>query len=344
MTALLPGPSIDEMQERTEVSDMEQEEAKKEVIRTGKRLVQTGLVARTWGNVSCRLSEDTFGITASGRDYMTLTPKEVVAVKIDDLTYEGTVRPSSELRIHREIYRLKPEAGAVIHTHQNWASAVSAMGQKKADLGREYPGIGRYLQCAGYGLPGTEKLCRNTIEALKAAEGRALLLSSHGALCYGADLEEAFQTALVLEEACCRYLQDTDRELFSLKEGTDRQPDKGAIWDSSPILLRFAKEQKEMLPYLDDFAQMAGLQIKVLPEDKNAARQAVQRGETVLVKGAGAYCTAETREDAKALAMIIKKNAMAFFAAQKTGAGPIPKEECKKMRSMYLNSYSKLRD
>ena len=64
------------------------EEAKKLVIEAGKKLIETGLIARTWGNVSARISDTQFVITPSGRAYETLTPDELVVVNIEDCSYE----------------------------------------------------------------------------------------------------------------------------------------------------------------------------------------------------------------------------------------------------------------
>ena len=68
-------------------------QAKKEVIAAGLRLVETGLIARTWGNVSCRVDENSFVITPSGKPYDGLTPDDIVEVKIDTLSYEGSPPP-----------------------------------------------------------------------------------------------------------------------------------------------------------------------------------------------------------------------------------------------------------
>ena len=75
--------------------DMEIMQAKELVVRAGKQLVESGLIARTWGNVSCRVSDTQFVITPSGRAYETLTPEEIVLVNIADLSYDGDVKPSS---------------------------------------------------------------------------------------------------------------------------------------------------------------------------------------------------------------------------------------------------------
>ena len=72
---------------------MEIMQAKELVVRAGKQLVESGLIARTWGNVSCRVSDTQFVITPSGRAYETLTPEEIVLVNIADLSYDGDVKP-----------------------------------------------------------------------------------------------------------------------------------------------------------------------------------------------------------------------------------------------------------
>ena len=103
-------------------------EAKQLVIKAGIEVVEYGLIARTWGNISCRVDDKRFVITPSGRPYETLTPDEIVVVNIDDCSYEGDIKPSSEKGIHAEAYRLRPEVNFVIHTHQMQASVISALG------------------------------------------------------------------------------------------------------------------------------------------------------------------------------------------------------------------------
>ena len=61
---------------------MEIMQAKELVIKAGKELIESGLIARTWGNISCRISDTQFVITPSGRAYETLTPEEIFLVNI----------------------------------------------------------------------------------------------------------------------------------------------------------------------------------------------------------------------------------------------------------------------
>lgn len=324
---------------------MEISEAKKQVIRAGIQLSRTGLIARTWGNVSCRLDEETFLITASGRDYLTLTEEEVVRVKRKDLSYEGPFAPSSEQKIHREIYRLKQDARFVIHTHQENASVVSAMGIEEAVFDREYKGIGSRVICARYGLPGSDRLCANTAAALKASEGKAVILKNHGAVCYGGSYEEAFATCRSLEEACGRYLEMRCSGIswnMASREIIQNQHEKAVIWNCSPVVKAFLREEISLRPYLDDFAQMAGNGMKLSgPEDIEGAAKRVR---PILVKGRGAFCVADNVSDAEALSMLVEKNCKAYFAAKVSGGKPLSTKDCLLMRKNYLQKYSRLKE
>lgn len=184
-------------------------QAKELVIGAGKRLLETGLIARTWGNVSCRISDTHFVITPSGRAYETLTPDEIVLVSIDDLSYEGDVKPSSEKGIHAACYRLRKDANFVIHTHQPYASLISAL---KSDI-NYVPDfargiIGSDIPCASYGLPGTGRLKKGVAKALARSDSKAVIMAHHGALCIGSDYETSFTVAKTLEEVCESHLAD----------------------------------------------------------------------------------------------------------------------------------------
>ncbi len=193
--------------------------AKKEVIEAGKKLVATGLIARTWGNVSCRVNENSFVITPSGKAYDGLTPDDIVEVSIDTLEYSGDVKPSSEKGVHAEVYKAHPEAGFVIHTHQKFASIVSATSNgipSLSEKGREV--IGERVLLASYGLPGTKKLKKGVTEALNADKNsKAVIMAHHGAVCFGADREEAFNVSATLEKESALYILDQFEKKTSKK-------------------------------------------------------------------------------------------------------------------------------
>ncbi len=184
-------------------------QAKETVIRAGKELIAAGLIARTWGNISCRISDTQFVITPSGRAYETLTPEEIVLVNIEDLEYEGEIKPSSEKGIHAACYKLRPEVNFVIHTHQVNASIISALGMDINNIqGENAKVVGNNLPIASYGLPGTKKLRKGVIDAITRSDSKAAVMAHHGAVCMGVDYDDAFNVAQKVEDICEEYVLD----------------------------------------------------------------------------------------------------------------------------------------
>lgn len=195
---------------------MNEHEAKERVIRAGMELVKSGLIARTWGNVSCRVDESTFAITPSGRSYETLKPDEIVLCRIEDTSYEGDIKPSSEKGIHALVYQVHPNINFVIHTHQPRASVISSGKiQQMPALG--YSLLGEGVPIAKYGLPGTKKLKEGVGYALRNCSSHAIFMAHHGVLCYGVDYDETFEVAQQLEDASLVYV----RNLYLKASGAD---------------------------------------------------------------------------------------------------------------------------
>jgi len=196
---------------------MTDQQAKEKVVAAGIRLVESGLIARTWGNVSCRISDSHFVISPSGRDYLTLTPGEIVAVAIADLSYSGDIKPSSEKGVHAEIYKHSPNTNFIIHTHQENASVISTTGLDSIPASSDFPLLGKEIIIAAYGLPGTKKLRRGIADALDRSTGKAIIMRNHGAVCFGKDETEAFQTAADLEQASIHFVEAKYKEISNAK-------------------------------------------------------------------------------------------------------------------------------
>lgn len=181
---------------------MDIQEAKIKVCAAGKLLLKEGLVARTWGNVSIKVSDTQMVITPSGRKYDELTPEEMVLVDIYTLKYEGKLKPSSELKLHCEVYKTRPHINAVIHTHQMYASIVAAAQKDVVVLNVEHQKIlgAKIIKAAPYALPNTKKIMVETARAIE--QSNAALMSNHGVVCIGKDLEDTFEVARTLEKAC----------------------------------------------------------------------------------------------------------------------------------------------
>ncbi len=185
------------------------EEAKKLVIEAGLRLQKEGLIVRTWGNISARVSDTQFVITPSGKGYERLTPDDIVLVDIKKCTYEGDIKPSSECGIHADVFAMRPEVNFVIHTHQTYASVVSIVGEDIELSEEEKQFLGEKIPCAAYGMSSSKPLRKQVKKTLKKTSGcNSMLLRNHGVLCMGTDFENAFEISSCLEQIC-KYKYDT---------------------------------------------------------------------------------------------------------------------------------------
>lgn len=176
--------------------------AREKVCDAGKQLLKEGLVARTWGNVSIKINDNEMVITPSGRKYEDLTPADMVLVNFKTYKFEGKVKPSSELKLHCEIYRTRPEVGSVIHTHQMYASIIAAAQRDVLVRNEEYQKIlgSHIIKAAPYALPNSKKITVDTANAV--GKSNAALMANHGAVCAGKDIQQAFEVARTLEKAC----------------------------------------------------------------------------------------------------------------------------------------------
>ena len=315
-----------------------EQEARALVIEAGHRLLESKLIARTWGNISARISDQEFIITPSGRAYDTLQPDDLVKVKIQDLSYEGSRKPSSEKGIHATVYALRPEAGFVIHTHQFYASTLAAAGKTMP-----------FAPCAGYGLPGTGKLKNAVRISLELfPDQNSFLMARHGALCVGDTLEAAFQEATQLETFAQAAFESQVGVLT--KEGSpafDAAALSGfARFVTTPIAKAFSDKVKPLLPYLDDFAQIAGPSARMLKikgaDPSTLCQKAMKKlkgRNALMIPGCGILCTAKDEDDLEAVCMIAEKTAAAALYAETEK--PLSLPDAALQRIVYLKKYSK---
>ena len=197
----------------TETADIpESEKTQEQILREklveyGKKLVKSGLVQGTWGNLSIRLDNQYMLVTPSGLDYMRLTPADMVKVDINTLKYEGNLKPTSEKGLHAEVYKRRSDVGAVIHTHSKYCCVFAAAEQPMPVSDKEMQKLfGTEIPLAGYALPGTKKLMNNTADALGDKFG--CIMSHHGMLACGADIEDAYNNCANMEECGRKYLTE----------------------------------------------------------------------------------------------------------------------------------------
>ena len=160
----------------------------------------------TSGNLSVRAVENGaagFLITPSGMPYATLSREDIVFMHHDGRP-AGLREPSSEWRIHRDIYAARPEAQAILHAHSPFATSLAC-------LRREIPPFhymiarfgGDTVRCSRYEIFGSQELSAAALDAM--ADRHACLLANHGLLVAGRDLEQALALAGELEELCEQY-------------------------------------------------------------------------------------------------------------------------------------------
>lgn len=183
---------------------------RRDIVAQARAMNALGINQGTSGNISARHG-DTMLITPSATPYDDMQPGDLAAMPLGAIplsdgggTWSGPLKPSTEWRFHRDILRARPEAGAVIHTHATYCTAL-------AIARREIPAIhymiaafgGPTIRCAPYALYGTPELAAL---ALTALEGRsACLLANHGMIVVGPNLAKAMWLAVELETLAKQY-------------------------------------------------------------------------------------------------------------------------------------------
>ena len=174
---------------------------REEVLGAVRRIVDAGLVAGASGNVSRRIitaDRDLFAVTASRVPYHRFTVDDVIVVdaEIDPVVGDGV--PSSESLCHMAVYRVRPDVGAVIHTHSVHASAFAVAGMRIPPiLDEQVVTLGGAVEVAEYGASASEELADNAVAAL--GDRAAVLLRHHGVLGCGATLDEAVAVVELVE-------------------------------------------------------------------------------------------------------------------------------------------------
>ena len=176
---------------------------KKAVVEAAQEMAALGLVTGTSGNVSVRLPDrggaaDLLAITPSGIPYGELTEDSIAVADFEVDPVEGELMPSSETLLHVAIYKVRPDVGAVIHTHSVYSSVAAVAGIDIPPLIDEMMvAIGGVVSVSRYGFPGSEELADNVCEAL--GPRNAALIKNHGAVGVGQDLQEALSVCALLE-------------------------------------------------------------------------------------------------------------------------------------------------
>lgn len=180
------------------------------LVDLGRRLHARGLIAGSEGNLSCRLPGGQILITPAGRAKAEIGESDLALLDPNGRVLRGN--PSTESVMHAELYRACPEAKIVIHAHPPVAVAWSLAHPGASEMPAEYLAesllaFGR-IPIASYALPGSEELAKSILPFLP--ECRAIILDRHGAVTWGASVEEALILLEQLEQVAC-ILRDAFR-------------------------------------------------------------------------------------------------------------------------------------
>ncbi len=170
------------------------------IVDFGRKMVAKNLTTGTGGNLSiCDREAELIAVTPSGIPYENMNPEDIVITDFSGEIVEGECKPTSELSLHRRVYQVREDVGAVVHTHSTFATVLSC-------LGAELPPVHYLIAAAGgsrvpvadYARYGTEELAENAVSSL-GQNFKAVLLANHGLLAAGENLSAAFEVAETIE-------------------------------------------------------------------------------------------------------------------------------------------------
>ena len=232
---------------------------REEMVHIGRDMYQRDFISGAAGNISARLSPHTLLITPSGTHKGKLTPEQILTIDLDGNCVGGDAacRPSSELPMHLEVYRQRPDVGAVIHAHPITCVALSLVGVSLQDV---Y--IPEALVMLGpvpttpYATPSSTEN-RDAIAGL-IANHDAIILAHHGSLTIGRDLDDAYARLEILEHTAktvaLAYQMGMPRQLAkdAVQKLLDQRQKMGlSHGEESPLTLRIAAEVERLTLDLD---------------------------------------------------------------------------------------------
>lgn len=176
-----------------------------EVLAAAKKAYDEKLMAGTSGNLSivCR-EQGLIVITPSSYDYRLMEEKDIVVIDMDGHVVEGCHKPSSEWRMHAELYRHLPHVGAVVHTHSPYATSFAVNHQEiPVILIEMIPFLKGKLEVSPYAQQGSAQVGLNAVPILERKN--ACLMANHGVVAVGETLSAAYLNSVYVEDTAKIY-------------------------------------------------------------------------------------------------------------------------------------------
>ncbi len=184
--------------------DSQEQSLRLEMLKVCRKLESKGLIAASDGNISCRAGPDCMLITPRGVSKGDIEPEEIAKTSMQGDLLEGPMRPSNEILMHVQVYRMRPDVSAVVHAHPVVATAFTLAGFpfNTKVLPEVWFMLGK-VPVAPYATPATDEVPRSIEPYIP--DSRAILLRRHGALTFGRSLMEACMRMEKLEH-CAKVL------------------------------------------------------------------------------------------------------------------------------------------
>jgi len=190
---------------------------REEIIKYGKIIYEGKHVEGTGGNISVRVPQDRnlFMITPSGMSYNKLNPEDIVVCNLDGKVIKGNRKPSIEHNLHAEIYKVREDVDAIIHTHSLYSTALAIARTPLPAIEAGLALIGDTIEVADYANPGTKELAQNVVKTL--GKKGAVLVANHGLVAVSSNLKKAFNIVERIEHGGRLYfLASTAGKVFMI--------------------------------------------------------------------------------------------------------------------------------
>jgi L-fuculose-phosphate aldolase len=170
---------------------MDENKLRLDIVEIGKRMYAKNFVASNDGNISIKISDNALLITPSGVSKGYMSPEDMLKVDMEGNVLEGSLKPSSEIKMHLEVYKKRADVFAVVHAHPQKATAFAVAHKcfDKVTLPEIIFSLGKVC-LAEYGTPSTYEIPKAVGKYIQ--ESDALLLANHGALTVGKDVYDAY--------------------------------------------------------------------------------------------------------------------------------------------------------
>lgn len=174
------------------------EKEREQVVHYCQRMLKEGLTLGTGGNISVYDPETGYmAISASGFDYMEMTPADVVVMDLYGNKIDCEWKPSSEYPLHSSVYKARPDVRAIVHSHSKYATILSTLGETLKPCLVQLAVVGMDVPCANFHPVGSDGLAASCVKALEKRD--AALMACHGMIAVAGSLKKAYSYAEYVE-------------------------------------------------------------------------------------------------------------------------------------------------